>query len=160
MALTARLPGERGRWPVTVLVALLVLAPALAGCGEAQLIARYDEQTVQAAKALLHKLDTFLIRIHRVLESRGPDAPEARYEAHTEFYDDVYRDISLLRAHAAAIPKNERTEQQIAALEALVKEFEAQHRRGLTASYVETARRLIDTALYSILRAEASKPRR
>ncbi len=149
------------RYPTTlVLTLLLMVSVAASGCTQVQLIARYDEETVQAVKSLLTNIDKFLIQMERVLATNGPNAEEAGYEKYTSFYDDVYLGISVIRAHAASVPKNQRTQEQIDSFEKIIKEFEAQHRQGLSLAYVSTARKLIDTALLSILQAEAAKPRR
>ncbi|MDR7523209.1 MAG: hypothetical protein QN168_12185 [Armatimonadota bacterium] len=145
------------RFPVVILALLAAAALGLSAC-TAELIAQHDEATVRSVTDLLRKVDSFLIKLERVLETPA-GADDARYEKHVAFYDEVRVDLNLIRVRAKALPRNERTVRQIDDLEAALKNFEDLHRQGLNRQVVTTARGIITQAIEAILKAEFAKRR-
>jgi len=145
------------RFPLVVLAVLAVASLGLSAC-TAEFIAQHDEATVQAVTGLLRKVDSFLIKLERALESPAT-ADEARYEKHVAFYDEIRVDLNLIRVRAKALPRNERTVRQIDELEAALKNFEDLHKQGLNRQVVVTARGIINQAIEAILKAEFAKRR-
>ncbi len=140
---------QRHRVAFALVLTLVLSAVALAGCS-VDLIAQYDEETVKSATELLKKIDAFLIKMERLLDTPGAHE-ELKYENHTAFYDEIKLDLILMRVRAAAIPKNELTAKQIDALAAGVKALEEEDGRGFNKRVVVTARGIINQAIQAIL---------
>lgn len=139
-------------------IVVLVISLGLAGCS-VQFVGRYDEQTVQSVTDLLRKIEGRLIKLERVLES--PDAAEqGKYSNYVDFYDEIKTDLSLIRARAQAIPKNELTVKQIDLLADEINKFEDAHQRGiLNPAVVRIARKNISQTIEAIMAAEFAKKR-
>lgn len=119
-----------------------------------QLISPYDEAIDKGATDLQKKVDTFLLTLQR---TAGTDA--AKYEQHTEFYDDVRSDIGVLRTRAAAHPKNNIT---ISSLDEFAKNIdllETAHEGGIKANEIPVMMTALDTQLAAIVKLEVAKKR-
>ena len=108
----------------TVRLAALAVILVAAGC-TLKLVADYDEVTDQAVTALQRKVERFFVGLERDIPT-----PDADYENHVEFYDDVRADLRVIRVRAAARPKNEITLQQLDLLTENVDNLEALHELG------------------------------
>lgn len=145
---------KRCRGSALLLCCQVALLCAVAGCASIRLIADHDEQAVQMASEIHWKIETHLVYLERHLDMEG-----AKYEYHTEFYDEIRVDVRSLRVRAAAQPKNEVAVQQIDLMLRNVDLLEQMHRQGLAPNDVVPLRAAFETAATAFLRLELAKKR-
>ena len=145
------------RIAVAYLATLFLLSVGLVGCGHLKLIADYDEQVDKQATALQKEIEVFMVGLERKLSN--PDPQDDRYEAHTDFYDNVRVELSALKVRAAALPKNELTTSAVGRIEENIQLLEQAHMKGLKKEEIEPIRGAINLQFTSILKLELAKSR-
>ncbi len=120
-----------------------------------KLIADYDEVTDKAVTALQRKVNGFLVGLERLIGT-----PEAAYEKHTKFYDEVRVDIDAIRVRAGARLKNEITVKQLNLVRESMNQLEELHKLGFSkVEQVEVVRKGLDIHFTAILKLELAKKR-
>lgn len=144
---------------------ILAIVFALGGC-TVKLVASYDEVTDKSVTSLQKKVETFLVG----LESKD-GLPECSYENNVKFYEEAKVDLSAIQVRAAAIPKNELTNQQIKLLRDSLDSLELLHKlkdkkskekdslQCISKDEVEPLRIAFNSSFTAILKLELAKKR-
>lgn len=103
----------------------VTVVSGLISCNSIRLISEYDEIADQKANELQEKVSRELIVLQRTAGT-----PEAAYEKHISFYDDVYVDLNTLQIRAQAMSKNQIITEMIKQLKTNVNNMEAIHKIG------------------------------
>ncbi|MGD0233773.1 MAG: hypothetical protein ABSC55_04460 [Syntrophorhabdales bacterium] len=138
--------------PVT-LVALLMLAISVSGCGPIQLIAPYDQKIDDGVTSLQKKTAEFLTTIER----QGGSGPED-YKNHTKFYDDAKVALSGLSVRAGALASNSLTVRELEILDQQFQKLETDHRNiGIPQAAVPQYEEAFNRTFTAILTLEVAK---
>ncbi|HUL82479.1 MAG TPA: hypothetical protein VL131_10055 [Gammaproteobacteria bacterium] len=86
------------------LVCVLAALSLLASCST-RLISDYDEATDHALTSIQQKTDDFVIGLEKVAGT-----PDAAFQKHAAFYDDVDHDLRQLEFRVGSIPNNSHTQ--------------------------------------------------
>ena len=98
----------------------LVITFAVTGC--ANMGAPYDSQTENSLMSINSKTSAILIDLEQ-----NQSLPKKDYQQFQEAYKAIHLELSNLALRASAIPKNNRTQKQVALLTNTVKQLEALH---------------------------------
>lgn len=135
------------------LVALLILAISVSGCGPIQLIAPYDQKIDDSVTSLQKKTAEFLTTIER----QGGSGPED-YKNDTKFYDDAKVALSGLSVRAGALASNSLTVQELEILHQQFQKLETDHRKmGIPQAAVPQYEEAFNRTFTAILTLEVAK---
>jgi hypothetical protein len=143
----------RHRLVIWALSLLLVL-----GCQQVRFVSPYDEIVDRGTSALHTKIASF---VGRMVALSG--RPEGTYSVNEAIYPEFTAEISTLRLHAAATPKNEITLKQFDELKGNVERLRKLHQlggdRGLRKLVADPALAAIDINCGAIIHYEVAKKR-
>jgi hypothetical protein len=143
----------RHRLVIWALSLLLVL-----GCQQVRFVSPYDEIVDRGTSALHTKIASF---VGRMVALSGK--PEGTYSVNEAVYPEFTAEISTLRLHAAATPKNEITLKQFDELKGNVERLRKLHQlggdRGLRKLVADPALAAIDINCGAIIHYEVAKKR-
>jgi hypothetical protein len=131
--------------PVLTAVAFLMQQ-----CTSVRLIQEYDQITDDKVTALQEKVARFFVGMERNIGK-----PEAAYDNHVAFYDEVKTDLNVLQVRSKAIPKSEITQKQIESVQSQMKSLEQLHKLGFN-SYEELvpAKNAIEQSFAAIIQLQ------
>jgi hypothetical protein len=112
--------------PVRRAATLLVLL-LFAGC-TVRLIADHDEVLVQKTVALQERAEDLFLLLEEAAAT--PDEMDGAYGTHAAAYRELFVLLRVMAVRAAAMPKNELTQQQIAMLQDSCTKLRDQHRQN------------------------------
>lgn len=118
-------------------------------------IAQYDAKLDGGAVELQQKVDTFLTYLEQTAGT-----PEAAYEKHEAFYQDVRADLSMLRSLAAVQRGNEITVQSLDAIGDNLARLEKIHAEGISAEEISIVRGLFASQFRLLIQFENAKQRK
>ena len=122
--------------------------------------APYDLQTENSLMSINGKASEILIDLEQ-----NPRLPKKEYKQFQETYKAIHLELSDLELRASAIPKNHRTQKQIALLAQTVKKFEALHQLDFGRTpygkqeAIKTSKVSIKHSLSAMLKLELAKKR-
>ncbi len=142
--------------PLVGLLAALLTAGTY-GC-PVHFVSDYDQVTDETATALQTKVDTFLLKMQA-----AAGTPEGDYNHNKAFYDDMDGALQALLSRAEAIPQNDFTVEQVAALQRSMMDLRKLHEergsKGLTGTFVGPAKSALDINFKAIIALEGAKRR-
>jgi len=151
----SKLPGVSLRHQLVIWALSLLLA---LGCQQVRFVSPYDEIVDRGTSALHTKIASF---VGKMVALSGK--PEGTYSANEPIYPEFTAEISTLRLHAAATPKNEITLKQFDELKGNVERLRKLHQlggdRGLRKQVADPALAAIDINCGAIIHYEVAKKR-
>lgn len=134
--------------------AVLAIAISVPGCA-VTLLSSYDETTDKSVTALQRKTEAHLVALESV-----DGLPGCELAKHKQYYSEAKVDVSAVAVRAAAIPKNERTTEQITLLAGSLEDLEKLHRIScFSKAQIAPLRILLNSQFTSILKLELAKKR-
>ena len=135
--------------------AILLAAATFIGSCSALVVAKYDAAVDHGATELQQKVNSFLTDLEQ-----NAGTPEAEYERHAGFYEEVRNDIFVLRNAASIQRGNDITIESLDLIEDNVGKLEQIHAEGISAEEIAVVRTIFDTQFQLLIQFENAKKRK